>query len=169
MPTVREQITTHVGDNPGVHFNAVVRDLDLAPGQVQYHVRRLRRGDALVVERYYGRTHYFPPDVAEWERGALALARRETARDVLFCLLDAGPSRPDDVAARIGVARSTLEHHLDHLESEGVVEKRRDARNRVTLALTRPEATVRLLDEIRPSAPERFVDRFERLVDGLLD
>ena len=169
MSTVRERIAAHVGDNPGVHFNAVVRDLDLAPGQVQYHVRRLRSGDALVVDDYYGRTHYFSPGFEEWERGALALARRETARDVLYCLLDSGPSRPDDVAQRVGVARSTLEHHLDHLAECGVVEKRRDERNRVTLALTRPEDTVRVLDEIQPSAPERFVDRFERLVDGLLE
>jgi len=49
------------------------------------------------------------------------------------------------------------------------VEKRRDARNRVTLALTRPEDTVRVLDAVQPSVPERFVDRFERLVDDLLD
>ena len=169
MSDVRERIASHVGDKPGVHFNGVVRDLDLAPGQVQYHVRRLRRANSLVAADYYGRTHYFPPECENWERGALALARRETARDVLCCLLDDGQSRPDDVAERVGVARSTLEHHLDHLVECGVVEKRRDARNRVTLALTRPEDTIDVLGKIQPSAPERFVDRFERLVDGLLE
>ncbi|WP_232688378.1 winged helix-turn-helix transcriptional regulator [Halobacterium zhouii] len=169
MSAVRERIADHVAEQPGVHFSAVARDLDLAPGQVQYHVRRLRRNEALDAEEYYGRTHYFPPECGEWERGALALARRETARDALYCLLDEGPSRPDDVAERVGVARSTLEHHLGHLVECGVVEKRRDQRNRVTLALTRPEETVRALEVVQPSAPERFVDRFERLVDGLLE
>jgi hypothetical protein len=48
------------------------------------------------------------------------------------------------------------------------VRKRRDESNRVSLVLTRPEETVRLLSDIRPSLPERVVDRFERLVDSLL-
>ena len=37
----RERIAAHVEHNPGVHFSELVRDLDLAPGQVQYHLRRL--------------------------------------------------------------------------------------------------------------------------------
>lgn len=169
MTVVRDRIRDHVAANPGVHFNAVVRDLDLAPGQVQHHVRRLRDENELAASALYGRTHYFPPETSDWERGALALAHRETARDVLFCLLDDGSESPGDVADRVGVARSTLEHHVSHLVERGVVEKHRDERNRVTLALTRPEATVRVLDAVEPSVPGRFVDRFERLVDGLLD
>jgi predicted transcriptional regulator len=169
MSAVRARIREHVAANPGVHFNAVVRQLDLAPGQVQHHVRRLTDADALTADGFYGRTHYFPPETDDWERSALALARRETARDVILCLLDAGPSAPADVAERVGVARSTLEHHVSNLVESGVLEKRRDERNRVTLALTRPEETVRVLDAVEPSVPARFVDRFESLADGLLD
>lgn len=169
MNAVRRRIADCVEANPGVHFNALVRTLDLAPGQVQYHVRDLEAVDAVVADEFYGRTHYFPPEFDDWERGALALAHRETARDLLVVLLESGRSRPAAAAEAVGVARSTLEHHLDHLVECGLVEKERDQRNRVTLRLTRPEATVRLLDEIRPSASERFVDRFERLVDDLLD
>jgi len=165
----RDRIAARVRDDPGVHFNAVVRTTDLAPGQVQHHVRRLVRAGDLAVERVSGRTHYFPPEYGDWERGVLALARRETARDALYYLLDEGPSSPADVAEGVGVARSTLEHHLDALTERGVVEKRRDERNRVTLALARPEDTVRLLAAVDPSTADRFVDRFERLLDDLLD
>ena len=94
MSAVRDRIRSHVADHPGVHFYAVVRDLDLAAGQVQYHLRRLLTDEALVADSYYGRTHYFPPEYDAWERAALALARRETARDVVFFLLDEGPSAP---------------------------------------------------------------------------
>ncbi|MUV61821.1 ArsR family transcriptional regulator, partial [Halobacterium sp. CBA1126] len=159
----------HVREDPGVHFNAVVRATDLAPGQVQYHARRLVRAGDLAVERVAGRTHYFPPEYGDWERGVVALARRETARDALYYLLDEGPSRPADVADGVGVARSTLEHHLDELTDRDVVDKRRDERNRVTLELARPEATARLLAAVNPSAADRFVDRFERLLDDLLE
>jgi predicted transcriptional regulator len=168
MSEVRGRIETHVREHPGVHFNELVRSLDLAPGQVQHHLRRLL-GESVVAEELYGRTHYYPPTFDGWERGALALARRETSRDVLRHLLEGGPSAPGDVAEDLGIARSTLEWHLDHLVEQDVAEKKRDERGRVTLVLTRPAATVELLAAVSPSLPERFVDRFARLVDGLLE
>jgi DNA-binding MarR family transcriptional regulator len=104
-----------------------------------------------------------------WERGALALARRETPRDVLVDLLRYGNSRPGDVAERIGVARSTLEYHLDRLIQQHVVSKERDSSGEVVLVLERPEQTVELLQTVDPSLPDRLVDRFERLLDHLLE
>jgi DNA-binding MarR family transcriptional regulator len=168
MTDQRSRLESHIVAHPGLHFNALARDLDLAPGQVQYHLRRLAERGTVVEAELYGRTHYYPPECTEWERGALALARRETSRDVLFYLIEHGESKPATVAEAVGIARSTLEWHLDRLVERDLVRKRRDESNRVSLVLTRPEETVRLLSDIRPSLPERFVDRFERLVDSLL-
>ncbi|MFC7068278.1 winged helix-turn-helix transcriptional regulator [Halobaculum lipolyticum] len=166
--STRERVADYVVAHPGIHFNELVRRLDLAPGQAQYHLRRLVRADRVVDEEVSGRTHYFAPDVDPLERRRIALFRRETARDTVVELLD-GPARPAAVADAVGVARSTLEHHLDGLVAAGVVEKRRDARGRVTLALVDPEATARSLSRIEPSVPDRLLDRFTRLVDALLE
>lgn len=161
-------IADAVAETPGIHFSELVRRLDLAPGQVQYHVRRLLGEDALIEERLYGRTHYYPPSYDAWERSALALLRRETSRDVLVCLLARGASRPHEVADEVGIARSTLEWHVDRLMEEGLIEKHRDERNHVTLVAARPADTVSLLTTVEPSLPKRLVDRFTRLVDSLL-
>ena len=168
MSHQRDRIAEHVDAHPGRHFNELARKLDLAPGQVQYHLRRLQNDGAVAEERLYGRTHYYPPEYDDWERGALALFRRETARDVLLVLLADGPSAPATVADELDIARSTLEWHLDHLVEQDLVRKDRDARNRVTLALTKPEATAELHETITPSRPDRLVDRFTRLVDDVL-
>lgn len=167
MTHQRERIHEHVAANPGVHFNALTRALDLAPGQVQYHLRKLRRRDRVVEEHLYGRTHYYTPEYDAFERGAIAVCRRETAREVLFYLLESGPSDPETTAEAVGVARSTLEWHLDHLVEQSLVEKRRHG-HRVTLRVVDDETTVRLLEEITPSLSDRMVDRFTRLVDALL-
>jgi len=168
MTDTRTQLREHVHANPGRHFSALTRALDLAPGQVQYHLRKLERRDAVVAQELYGKTHYYPPAFDPWERRALALLRRETARDVLLVLLDAGPARPATVAEEVGIARSTLSYHTDRLVEQGLVAKRTD-NGSMRLAVTRPTATAKLLDEIAPSLPERLVDRFTRLVDDLLE
>jgi predicted transcriptional regulator len=169
MSETRRRIRDRIRAAPGIHFNALTRELDLAPGQVQYHLRRLREVGQATEAQVYGQTHYYPPGYDEWERRALALLRRETTADVVLALAEHGPTGPDAVADRVGIARSTLEWHLDRLLETGLVEKRRDERGRVTLALVRPAETARLLDEATPSTVSRLVDRFTRLVDSLLD
>lgn len=169
MTRQRDRIHAAVSDNPGIHFNELTRTLDLAPGQVQYHLRRLDRTDAVVAESLYGRTHYYTPDYGTWERGALAVLRRETARDVLVFLMTNGPCDPNTVADGLKIARSTLEWHLDHLVEQELVDKERESRNDVTLVVRHPEETARMLRLVNPSVAERLVDRFTRLIDGLLD
>lgn len=168
MSETRQAIADHVRSNPGVHFSAVVRALDLAPGQVQYHLRRLRSEETVVTEEVRGRTHLYPPAYDDWERSALAMFRRENAREILAYLLAADETTPNRLADELGVARSTVEWHLDELIANELVAKRREG-NRVFLELARPAETADLLAEITPSLPERLVDRFTRLVDELVE
>lgn len=169
MSETRERIRSAIAADPGIHFRALGRSLGLPPGQIQHHVRRLRRSDAVVEEAHGGRTHYYPPTFDAWERRAIAALRRETARDVVVHLLEHGDSRPAAVAESVGVARSTLEWHLETLVEAGVVEKRRGDGNRVTLVPVRSEEAARLLATVAPSLAGRLVDRFERLVDALVE
>jgi predicted transcriptional regulator len=169
MADTRTRIETSIETHPGIHFSEIVRRLELAPGQVQYHLKRLRADDTVVAEPVYGKTHYFPPEYTEWERDALALLRRETAGGVVAYLLAHGPATPAEVADSLDIARSTLEWHLDRLADHQLVAKRRDQSNHVTLTVDRRDRTVQLLREADPTLRERMVDRFTRLVDKLLD
>jgi hypothetical protein len=68
MTETRTRTADHIRTHPGIHFNALVRALDLAPGQTQYHLKRLLADNTVVAEHLYGRTHYYPPDYNDWER-----------------------------------------------------------------------------------------------------
>jgi len=165
----RTRILDLLDRKPGLHFAALARQLDLATGQAQYHLTRLRRGDRLVAHEHDGRTHYFLPDVDPAERRIVATLRRETARDIVADLVEHGPSRPSAVVDRVGIARSTLEWHCDRLTDAALVHKQRDERGRVTLTPTDERDAVHWLLVVDPAATDRLVDRFTRLVDGLLD
>ena len=167
MPETRARVRRHVSDTPGVHFNRVSRDLDIATGQAQYHLRRLVRDGEVAVERIGGRAHYFDPAFDPWERRAVAFLRRETAREILVRLHAEGATRPAALAEELDLARSTVSWHVSNLVESGIVEKSADRPMRVSLA--RPERTAALLDEVSTSLPDRIVDRFVRTVDDLFE
>ena len=166
MSDVRDRIERRIGDDPGIYFNELVRELDLAAGQVQYHLRRLTDADAVEAAELFGRTHYYPPEYGDWERAALALLRRETSAEIVATLLDDGPQRPVDVAERVGIARSTLAWHADRLVDAGLLEKRFDGHQ---LVVADERRTAVLLETADPTLPERLVDRYTRLVDLFLE
>lgn len=168
MTDQRRRLQRAIANDPGIHFNGLVRQLDLANGQVQFHLHRLLGERTIIKQELYGRTHYYPAETSAFDRGALAMLRRETARDILMVLIDEGSSRPADVTETLDIARSTLEWHLEHLVEQGLVTKRRDDRNHVRLVPNRPTETLQLLSEIEPSLSDRMVDRFTRLVDRFL-
>lgn len=169
MSKTRTRLASYVESHPGVHFNELERALDLATGQVQYHLRRLQNEGQVVAEPIYGRTHYYPTRYDEWDRRALALLRRETASDVVALLLRDGSMASGAVAAELDIARSTLSWHLDRLVEQGVVVKRASDGRSFDLAVEDPDRVVRLLRETDPTIADRLVDRFTRLVDRLLD
>lgn len=168
MTDTRARIRRHVESNPGVHFNAIGRELDIATGQTQYHLRKLLREERLISEQVCGRTHYFTDEFSEAERAAIALLRRETTRDIVIELLRRDELPPDTLADRVGVARSTVEWHLSNLIDNGLAEKQYYGRE-VAVRLTDPDTVRQLLVEVDPTIADRLVDRFTRLVDGLLE
>lgn len=169
MNETRAQIEAEIGTDPGIHFNALVRDLSLAPGQIQYHVRRLVDDGRVVRHEQFGRTHYYPPEYDSWERDAVAVLRRETAGAIATAIYSRDSARPGALADDLDIPRSTLEHHLSNLEDCDVVEREYVRGNRVALSLVRPSETAALLEAVSPTPGIRLVDRFERLVDSLLE
>lgn len=158
-----------VSENPGIHFNELVRSVNMATGQVQYHMRRLTEGGEVDDASLYGRTHYYPAGYPEGDRGAVALLRRETAREIVLHLVENGESHPSEIAESLEIARSTLEWHLGRLEEQGLVEKSRRSGSRVTVSAVDEERTVEMLSDISPSLPDTLVDRFVTAVDRMLE
>lgn len=167
MSATRDRIRDHVSETPGVHFNQLSRDLDLATGQVQYHIRKLSRAGEITAVDVTGKTHYFDPIYDPWEQYAIAYLRRETTREIVVRLHANGPMKPARIATELDLARSTIEWHLSNLDDHNIVTK--SATTPLTVSLVHPDRTADLLEEISPSLPERLVDRFIRTVDELLE
>ena len=169
MSNTRSRIRNCVSREPGIHFNEILRRLDIATGQTQYHLRRLVRSGKLEKVSVAGRTHYYPPTFSPWERQAIALLRRETTREIVLFLLRNEPSAPGKIAERLDLARSTIEWHLSRLVEHDIVSKERAESGSQVVTLTDDQSVYRLLREIEPRLLDRVVDRFSRLTDELLE
>lgn len=171
MSNTRSRIRDCINRQPGIHFNDITRELDIATGQTQYHLRKLVRAGKLDEESIAGRTHYYPPTFSTWEREAIALLRRETSREIVLYLLRNEPAAPAEITEQLDLARSTVEWHLSRLADHDIVEKEpMDTESaRVVVTLCEKETVYRLLREIEPHILDRVVDRFSRLTDDLLD
>jgi MarR family transcriptional regulator for hemolysin len=99
---------------------------------------------------------------------------------VLISLKSGQISSQRELASAVGIQGATVSHHLDAMESGGLVTRRRDPRNRrLHLVELTPdgEALFARLREVafafdqrlRAGLTEHDVDRLEALLDGLRD
>lgn len=169
MTATRAEIRGAIQRWPGIHFNELVRRLDLAPGQVQHHIKRLQREGHIVREPVFGRTHYYASGIDDAERRAIAMLRRETPRAIVAHLLEDGPTQPRALASELDLAESTVSYHVDRLTEAGLVERVTTPGGPVRLRVVDPEILHTAFSRISPDPAARLTDRFERLVDDLFD
>lgn len=162
------EVRTYVTENPGTHFNEIVDTVGITPDKLQQISEHLETEHAVAIIDLYGKTHYYPAGYDAWEQTVIAFCRRETSRDIVVYLLEHGPASPSAVVEHVGIARSTLEWHVDRLTDAGVVRKERDGWA-VELTVENSTEVARLLEEIQPTLPERWLDRTSRLLDHLVD
>ncbi|MFB6184694.1 MAG: winged helix-turn-helix transcriptional regulator [Haloarculaceae archaeon] len=162
----RRAIFQHVADNPGIHFRALLDDLDYAQGTVQYQLRWLADEGLLDVSDDGKYTRYYPArefDAAD--RTVMNALRREYSRRILAHLVADGPLSTAELSDRLDKAPSTVSWHLSNLADADLVTKERDGRT-VLYDLTDPDRVTYLYTVHRKTFTDRVVDRLLNLWDS---
>jgi DNA-binding transcriptional ArsR family regulator len=163
-----------VDEVPGLHQREIARRLDLGASHAEYHLHQLAKAGLLKAEEKGGYKRYFVaveptrpvPEgaVAREDRPWVGVLRQERPLEVVAHLLQEGPTQMSPLADRVGIATSTLSHHVDKLEDAGIVERYREGNQRY-VRLTDRERLVRVLLQHEP--PADLVDGFEDLWDDI--
>lgn len=162
----RRRIYRQVVEQPGVHFRALVDDLEYAKGTVQYHLRWLVENDVVEREVDGSYTRYYPSEgfVAS-DTGIMNALRSEHRRRIVAYLYSEGGLTTTELDERLDISRSTVSWHLSKLEDDGVVEKHRRGREMV-YELVDPERVEYLYTVHRRGFTDRVVDRLLDLWDS---
>lgn len=145
---LRASIVDHIKEVPGATLSDLADALDVARQTVAYHVRVLDELDILTTDRdgKYVRL-YVEGEHDRRVRGLLAALRRQGRRDVLHVLRDEPELRLVDIASRLGCHRSTVKHHADALQDDGLIQTLEGSDRRFEI-------------------PETVMEQWDRLTDG---
>ncbi|MFC7166395.1 winged helix-turn-helix transcriptional regulator [Halospeciosus flavus] len=129
----RAAVYEHVASSPGTYLSEISEETDVPLPTVRYHLKVLHREGLVERTKVRGRRRYVP---AGEEASALDAALADEApAAVLHALADHGPDSVSGLASALDRDPSTVSHHLQRLEEEGLVERERDGQavvNRLT-------------------------------------
>lgn len=130
----RAALYDHLQAEPGTYLSAFddVDAVDASMASVRYHLEILERESLIASEKQHGKRRYYPigakPD-------ALTVAMSEETPSDIIEALAGQPDTVSGLAEKVNRHPSTVTHHLDRLEEEGIVNRERDGEavvNRLT-------------------------------------
>ncbi len=119
---IRGKIYGYILANPGDHYNAIQKALDIPNGTFAYHLQVLEKEGFIKSTREGMNRCFFPAGVKIPSRGRTLRAGQRLVVETI--LEDPGISQKD-IASAIGVSPSTVNYHLKDLLEMGVVETER--------------------------------------------
>jgi predicted transcriptional regulator len=120
----RRLIYETIRKEPGIHFSALMKDLDLKPGVASYHINRLEK-DELIKSHQDGmyRRFYLYDEKVEM---------RLRLSDLQKLILDTIKEEPGisqiDISKAIGKSKVVINYHVRFLRDLGVLELEKEGR-----------------------------------------
>jgi len=162
----RRAIYQKIANTPGIHFRALLDELDYAQGTLQYQIRWLAAEGLIDVSEDGKYTRYYPAaEFDDTDRTVMNALRREYGRRILAHLLADGPLTTTELSDRLEKAQSTVSWHLSKLAEAELVTKERDGQ-RVLYRVSDPDRVRYLYTIHRQSFTDRIVDRLLGLWDS---
>ena len=157
-PTQR-RILEFITSHPGVYLREMCRALDLAMGDVQYHVRRLERDGRIHSVRRGLHKFFYPANLfGERQRDVLSVLSLDTPRELLLNIIEHPESTQEALAGATQVSQPTVSWHLKRLVDLGIVGRRKDGRV-VTYSVVGGGEIATFLKTYHPTVWERWSSR----------
>lgn len=155
----RRAIYQQIADVPGIHFRALLDELEYAQGTLQDQLRWLVDEGLIEISEDGKYTRYYPiAEFNEADQVIMNALRRKYSRRILGHLLKDGQLSTSDLSDRLEKANSTVSWHLSNLSEAGLVTKERDGRS-VVYEVRDPDRVKYLYTIHRPSFTDRVLDR----------
>jgi len=121
--SVRNRVREYIWKNPGAHLREIVKKLNIAIGQAQYHLEVLEEMGEVVSYKIGRYKRYFPPIFSIEDARVIGFIHIPSSRKILEALINKGPGKLSEIAEWTNMKPQTVAFHLKVLEEYGIIEK----------------------------------------------
>ncbi|QLD85487.1 helix-turn-helix domain-containing protein [Natronomonas halophila] len=122
----REEVYEIVNESPGAYLSELSEEAGLPLSTTRHHIKVLEREDLVSGAKLRGKRRFYPA-YAEGVELAAALNDEATA-SIIDAIARLGSASVSDLADDIGRDPSTISHHLQRLEEDGIITREREGR-----------------------------------------
>lgn len=122
----RATVFETIDDSPGVYLSELSEQTGVSLSTLRHHVRVLEQEDLIAAARVRGRRRFYPAHTEDVELAAAM--NDEATAPIVDALARLGAVTVSDLADEDGRDASTVTHHLQRLENDGLVEREREGR-----------------------------------------
>jgi predicted transcriptional regulator len=127
----RDKIITLILEQPGVHFNEILREIDISAGTLVWHLDILETFKVIQKQRIGQYLVYYPYTVKNpISKLDLKLRKSRTTLEILQLINDNPGMYQNQIAHRMDLNHKTVKYHIDKLiESELILTKKKGRKN----------------------------------------
>ncbi len=148
----RARVFKTIEETPGVYLSAVSQQTDLSLSTIRHHLRVLEREDLVMSAKVHGKRRFYPTNSEQLE--LTAVLDDEATANVIEALCRLGPTSVSNLADDLDRDPSTVTHHLQRLNDDGIVHRERDGRTVINYVSPRVRA---LLSDSNVDGADQFV------------
>ncbi|MGA1793810.1 MAG: winged helix-turn-helix transcriptional regulator [Thermoplasmatota archaeon] len=120
----RKMIYDRVRQNPGIHFSALMKDLDLKPGVASYHINKLEKDEYIksFQDGMYRRFYLYE------ERVEMRIMLSDLQKMIVHTIKDEPGISQIDISRALSKSKVVINYHVRFLRDLGLIVLERDGR-----------------------------------------
>ena len=160
---IRKRLIDIIKNKPGIHFREIFREIDIAMGELEYHLHVLEKMEIISKTKTSYYTRYFPSYELDVEdKKIMGLLRQKMLKEILLYIISYEKASHKDIAKEFGLLKSTASFYLDKLLKNRIIEKEKSGR-KVFYNVKKPKKILRLILLYKKGFGDEIVKRVEGL------
>jgi predicted transcriptional regulator len=124
-----DRILKFIHQRPACHLRQIKKELEISMGTVQHHLNRLEKDGKITSVRNGLYKYYFPIGMFQAkEKNLLQILNQETARDILFFIVEKKNPSQSDIVTSIGISNAAVNWHISRLLELDLINESKDGK-----------------------------------------
>ena len=124
-----DRILKFIHERPACHLRQIKKELNISMGTVQHHLYKLEKDGKITAVRNGLYKYYFPIGIFQAkERNLLQILNQETAKDILFYIVEKRKPSQSDIVTSIGISSAAVNWHISRLIELNLINESKDGK-----------------------------------------